>query len=175
MTSASGGALSNLTITRVDRSAVPPVPAGATYSFTGIAYDIEPSGATFDPYVTLIITLPESDWNALANQDLSIKWYNTATSQWEDLQTTVNPSFRMVSAKITHTTVFGLFTLNPSTPVPTTIVPADANRDTDQGCRSRSVPAIRHDDTPDNCRCSNHHRFGNHSVPDAPQERKNIR
>jgi hypothetical protein len=123
MTSANGTVQSNLTITRIDRSAVPPVPAGAAYSFTGIAYDVEPSGATFDPYVTLTITLPESEWNALANQDLSIKWYNTATSQWEDLQTTVNPSFRMVSTKITHTTVFGLFTINPPTPVPTTIVP----------------------------------------------------
>ncbi|MCX6689295.1 MAG: PKD domain-containing protein [Methanoregula sp.] len=126
MNSASGGALANLTITRVERSAVPPVPAGATYSFTGIAYDVEPSGATFDPYVTISFMLPENDWNSLANQDLSIKWYNTATSQWEDLQTTVNPPIRTVSAKITHTTVFGLFTNNPPTPVPTTIPPTPA-------------------------------------------------
>ncbi|MEI7432758.1 MAG: PKD domain-containing protein [Methanomicrobiales archaeon] len=123
MTSSGGNEISNLTITRIDRSAVPPVPAGATYSFTGIAYDVEPSGAIFDPYVTLSFTLAESDWNSLVNQDLSIKWYNTATSQWEDLQTTVNPSIRTVSAKITHTTVFGLFTNNPPTPVPTTPVP----------------------------------------------------
>ncbi len=123
MTSSSGAPLSNLTITRVERSLVPPVPAGATYSFTGIAYDVEPSGATFDPYVTISFTLSENEWNALANQDLSIKWYNTATSQWEDLQTTVNPTTRTVSAKITHTTIFGLFTLNPPTPVPTTVPP----------------------------------------------------
>jgi hypothetical protein len=121
MVSASGGAISNLTITRIESSAVLPVPAGATFSFTGIAYDVEPGGATFDPYVTISFTLSESDWNALANQDLSIKWYNTATSQWEDLQTTVNPSIRTVSAKITHTTVFGLFTNNPPTPVPTPV------------------------------------------------------
>jgi hypothetical protein len=91
------------------------------FSFTGIAYDVEPSGATFDPYVTISFTLSEADWNALANQDLSIKWYNKATAQWEDLQTTVNPSIRTVSAKITHTTIFGLFTTNPPTPVPTTV------------------------------------------------------
>jgi hypothetical protein len=124
MTSASGEPLANLTITRIDRSLVPPVPAGATYSFTGFAYDVEPSGATFDPYVTISFTLSENDWNSLVNQDLSIKWYNKATSQWEDLQTTVNPGIRTVSAKITHTTIFGLFTINPPTPVPTTIPPA---------------------------------------------------
>jgi len=65
----SGAPLRNLTITRVEDSNVPGLPApGLTYA--GYAYEIEPSGATFDPYLTLTIAVSESEWSALQGGDL---------------------------------------------------------------------------------------------------------
>jgi PKD repeat protein len=125
---ATGSPVFSITITRVPGSEVPFTPPGAPYSFAGYAYDIEPSGANFDPYITLSITVPEQEWAALKGGDLSIKWYNKATGQWEDLPTTVNANSRTVSATITHTTIFALFVQGGQTPVPTsiatTVVPA---------------------------------------------------
>ncbi|HVP95346.1 MAG TPA: PKD domain-containing protein [Methanoregulaceae archaeon] len=121
-TNITGGALDSVNITRVDLKNVPPVPPGAMFAFTGFAYDIEPSGAIFDPYVTLQFTIPENEWATMSSKDLSIKWFNPATSAWEDQQTTVDPATRTVSAQITHGGIYGLFTIIPPTPVPTTAV-----------------------------------------------------
>jgi heme/copper-type cytochrome/quinol oxidase subunit 2 len=48
-----------------------------------------------------------------------IKWYNPATSAWEDIPTSVDPAARTASARITHTSVFALFAENPTTVLPT--------------------------------------------------------
>jgi PKD repeat protein len=124
-TDAAGKPLLTLTIARLPDGSVPPVPPGAGYVFAGYAYDIEPSGASFDPYITLSMTLPETEWAALQNRDLSIKWYNPSNSIWEDIPTTVNTNTRTISAKITHTSVYGLFAILPPqtavTTVPTTV------------------------------------------------------
>jgi hypothetical protein len=92
------------------------------YAFTGYAYDIEPAGATFDPFVTLQFTIPEQDWASMSGKDLSIKWFNPATSSWVDMPTTVDPTTRTVSAQITHGGIYGLFTVIPPTTVPTTAI-----------------------------------------------------
>ncbi|MFA5003648.1 MAG: hypothetical protein WC502_11815, partial [Methanolinea sp.] len=83
-------------------------------TFAGFAYDIEPTGAKFDPYVTFSITIPENEWTGLQGKDHSIKWYNPSTSAWEDLPTTVSSETRTVSTKITHTSIFALFVASPS-------------------------------------------------------------
>jgi PKD repeat protein len=121
-TNITGGSLDIVNITRIDPKNVPPVPAGAMYAFTGYAYDIEPAGATFDPYVTLQFTIPEQDWASMSGKDLSIKWFNPATSSWVDMPTTVDPTTRTVSAQITNGGIYGLFTIIPPTPVPTTAI-----------------------------------------------------
>jgi PKD repeat protein len=126
---AEGGPLLTLSIRRITGSDVPPVPAGAGYSFAGYAYEIEPSGATFDPYATLTITVAESDWAALQGHTLFIMWYNPATSAWEDVLTSVDTSTMTASAEITHTSVFALFaegslTTVPTSPPPTTVPPS---------------------------------------------------
>jgi len=115
----SGAPLLTLSIRRIPNADVPTTPA-AGFSFAGYAYEIEPTGATFDPYVTFAITIPENEWAGLQGRDLSIKWYNTATSAWEDIPTTVSSETRTVSAKITHTSIFALFVASP----PPTIPPA---------------------------------------------------
>jgi len=105
---ASGAPLRNLTIRRIAGSEVPGTSAPG-FTFAGYAYEIEPSGATFDPYITFSITVTESDWNALQGADLSIKWFNPATSAWENLPTTVDSTSRTVSTKLTHTSIYALF------------------------------------------------------------------
>jgi hypothetical protein len=121
-TASDGGPLLTLSIRRIADSEMPPVPDGAPFVFAGYAYDLEPSGSEFDPYATFSILLPENDWAAMQGRDLSIKWYNPATSTWEDLPTTVSSETRTVSAKITHTSIFALFVARgqaPATPVTT--------------------------------------------------------
>jgi hypothetical protein len=120
-TTSTGEPLLTLTIKRIPAESVPPVPGGAPYSFAGYAYEVEPSGASFEPYVTLSITISEADFASLQGRELFIKWYNPATSAWEDIPTTVDPASRTASAKITHTSIFGLFATNP--PVTPTVVP----------------------------------------------------
>jgi hypothetical protein len=123
-TTSLGEPLLTLTIRRLPESEVPLVPAGALFSSAGYAYEIEPGGAAFDPYITLAITVSEQDWAGIRDRELFIKWYNPGTSAWEDIPSTVDPAARTVSAKITHTSVFALFASLPpttaQTPVPTT-------------------------------------------------------
>jgi hypothetical protein len=121
---AQGGYLLNLSIRRI--SDIPPVPAGATFSFAGYAYEIEPTGATFDPYATLTITISEADWAGLQGRLMFIKWYNPATSAWEDIPTSVDPAARTASARITHTSLFALFAENPPATAPVTPTPTPA-------------------------------------------------
>jgi hypothetical protein len=125
-TTALGEPLLTLSIRRIPDSDVPPVPAGALFSYAGYAYEIEPGGAAFDPYITLAITVSEGDWAGFQGRQLFLKWYNPGTSAWEDLPTSIDPAARTVSAKITHTSVFALFAENPQTAVPTTIPPTPA-------------------------------------------------
>jgi hypothetical protein len=108
-----GAPLLNLTIRRIPNSELPQAPTPG-FTFAGFAYDIEPTGAKFDPYVTFSITIPENEWTGLQGKDHSIKWYNPSTSAWEDLPTTVSSETRTVSTKITHTSIFALFVASPS-------------------------------------------------------------
>jgi cytochrome oxidase assembly protein ShyY1 len=55
-----------------------------------------------------------------------IRWYNPATSAWEDLSTAVDPAARTASARITHTSVFALFAENPPATAPVTPTPTSA-------------------------------------------------
>ncbi len=125
-TNAEGGPLLTLTIRRIADADVPPVPGDALFSYAGYAYEIEPSGASFDPYATLAITLSEEDWVGLGGRELFIKWYNPATSAWEDIPTTIDEATRTASAKITHTSIFALFAENLPATAPTTPVPTGA-------------------------------------------------
>jgi uncharacterized membrane protein len=109
----SGAPLLNLTIRRIPNSELPQAPTPG-FTFAGFAYDITPSGSTFDPYVTFAITVPENEWAGLQGKDLSIKWYNPTSSGWEDLPTTVSSDTRTVSTKITHTSIFALFVASPT-------------------------------------------------------------
>jgi hypothetical protein len=46
-----------------------------------------------------------------------VKWYNEVTEQWEDVPTTISKSTKSITAKITHFSIFALFT-EPVTTTP---------------------------------------------------------
>lgn len=121
LTSAGGIPVFRVSITRVT-TGVPPVPAGALFAYAGYAYDLQPDGTTFEPAATLSFTIPENDWAKLGSQDLSMKWYNPTSKAWENLPTSVDKGSRTVSTRITHMSIFALFTAIQPTPVPTTAV-----------------------------------------------------
>ncbi|WP_292729898.1 hypothetical protein [Methanoculleus sp.] len=109
-TGADGKPLREVAVETVSEDAVPPVPDGATYAFAGRAVKCEPAGAVFSPAVTLTFTLSEEEWSHLRAADLSVRWYDAAAGEWVDLPVEVDAATRMVTAKVSHFSVFALFT-----------------------------------------------------------------
>jgi hypothetical protein len=122
---AAGRPLTSVRIAPVPGSAVPTDTSGSTLTFTGIAYDIEPDGATFDPPATLSFTVPEDQWNA--DTRYSLRSYGAAGGSWEEIPTIVDPSARVVSGRVFHLCIFGLFAApaaEQATTAPTLMAPA---------------------------------------------------
>jgi len=104
-------ALDSISIERIEETGeVPAAPAGALFSISDYVYECSPAGATFNPGITFSVTLSEEDWNqtVAGGQVPTIKWYNTTTSAWEDIPTTVNAATRTVTATITHFSTFAV-------------------------------------------------------------------
>ncbi len=85
-------------------------PAGALFSISDYVYECSPAGATFDPGISLSVTLTEEDWNRMTAGGAvpTITWYNPATDVWENVTTTVNTATRTVTATVTHFSTFAV-------------------------------------------------------------------
>ncbi len=122
-----GNPLSWVSVASISSADLPPVPAGARFApVEGYAYDLEPDGATFEPEITLTLSIEEEDWSTLdlENNDLKVKWYNEDTSQWEDVPTDVFENDMRVNATIAHFSIFALFSEEETTePTPTPYIP----------------------------------------------------
>lgn len=116
-----GKPLMGITIKPVAEEKRPQVPAGALFQFAGYAYEVSPDSATFNPAITLTVEIPEDVWNSLdlTGRQLTVKWYNKETGLWEDVQTTISPGTRTVTATITHFSIYALFTEQVTTVTPT--------------------------------------------------------
>ncbi|MDR9817405.1 MAG: hypothetical protein RJR34_11705 [Candidatus Methanoculleus thermohydrogenotrophicum] len=116
-----------VSIASISSADLPPVPAGARFApVEGYAYDLKPDGATFEPEITLTLSIEEEDWSTLdlENNDLKVKWYDEDTRQWEDVPTTVSESTKRVNATIAHFSIFALFSEEKTTePTPTPYIP----------------------------------------------------
>jgi hypothetical protein len=139
---ADGNPLSEISIDDLDPADLPAVPSGAAYTFAGHAVVCSPSGARFDPAISLIFTFNADQWSEImqaAEYDASslvVKWYDEEAGEWETVPTVVDPATRTVTASVEHFTVFGLFvepgaatvvtpttpTVTPTTPTTTTPV-----------------------------------------------------
>ncbi len=117
---ADGRPLSGVSISPLTESNVPAIPSGSVFRFAGYAYEAGPDGATFSPGITLSLNIPEDVWKTLDpnSNKLTMKWYNKETGLWEDVQTTVIPGTRTVEIRITHFSIYALFTEPVTTVTP---------------------------------------------------------
>jgi len=73
----------------------------------GLIYDIDPSGATFDPPIDLTIKYDTSQIpEGVAEKNLVVATFDSSTSQWVELESTVDPANDTVTAKVSHFTAF---------------------------------------------------------------------
>ena len=76
------------------------------YLLLSRAYDISPSGATFDPYLRLTLAYEEDDIpEGLTGKDLHIAYYNTA---WVLCDSIIDIERNRISIDVTHLTLFAI-------------------------------------------------------------------
>ena len=105
-TTATGEPLSEITITRV---ADPPDPPASAESI-GLTYDLGPTGATFDPPLTLTFTYSAARIpSGTSPESLTIAYYDEDTGTWIELgaeDITVDPVTNTITARVSHFTYF---------------------------------------------------------------------
>ena len=90
-----------------------PPPAGA--HIIGLAYRFQPSGATFDPPITITYTYDESEIPAgIAEEDLVIAVWDEANGQWVELTSTVDPVTNTITTQVSHFTVHAIIAPAPA-------------------------------------------------------------
>ena len=99
-----GNPLSQLAIT-VDET--PPSPQDT--AIIGLAYDFQPSGATFNPPMTLTSSYDPTDMpTGVAEEDLVLAYYDEETGAWVTLPCVVDPETNTITAEISHFTSFAV-------------------------------------------------------------------
>jgi hypothetical protein len=99
----------------------PSLPSGA--NLIGLAYDIEPGGATFDHEVTLSWSYDPADIPAgVAEEDLVVACYDETAGEWSELPSEVDKADNIVTAFVEHFSIFAIlgFAVPPSPPIPAT-------------------------------------------------------
>jgi beta propeller repeat protein len=108
---AAGNPLALVSARPVPAGSVPPAPGEGGTRFTGMAYDIGPDGATFDPPATVSFTVPGDLWDPDARYTL--RTYSAQSGSWEEVPGSVDPGGRAVSGRVSHLCLFGLFAAPP--------------------------------------------------------------
>jgi hypothetical protein len=102
-----------VTITALAEESLPSAPAPASYSFAGIAYNLEPDGATFSPAISLSFTYPnEAKWG----EEYQVKTFDSQSGTWLDLPTTTDPSTGRITAQVSHFCCIALFAKSMAPP-----------------------------------------------------------
>jgi len=82
------------------------------YLFGQYAYRVGPSGATFNPPITLTFYIPRDVWATLDAPNMSVMWQETESGAWEKIPIALiegNETHVWVSAAITHFSTYELF------------------------------------------------------------------
>ena len=95
--------LTSISITRIPD--LPAAPTGEALSFAGMAYELQPDGATFSPSVSLSFTIPQEQWG----KEYVIQEYDHATDTWLDLPSRNDPQTGTITVQISHLCCFALF------------------------------------------------------------------
>ncbi|RJQ38692.1 MAG: hypothetical protein C4555_04775, partial [Dehalococcoidia bacterium] len=100
----------------------PPAPP-ADKNVIGLAYDFGPSGATFDPPITLKFTYDPSKLPSGASEaDLVVAYYDATTARWVTVPGTVDTATNTITVQVSHFTVFTILaTPKPLAPAAFTI------------------------------------------------------
>ncbi|MFQ6122104.1 MAG: Ig-like domain-containing protein [Dehalococcoidales bacterium] len=106
-----GSLLSSITIKEMAEPPDPPV----YFIIIPPVYHIGPEGATFDPPIDLSIKydaslIPEG----VAEKNLVVATFDKSTSQWVELESTVDPETDTITAKVSHFSAFAV--LAPTRP-----------------------------------------------------------
>ncbi|MFQ5996578.1 MAG: helix-turn-helix domain-containing protein [Dehalococcoidales bacterium] len=125
-----GEPISEISITEV---LAPPAPPAGT-SFIGLSYDLEPSGAIFNPPITITFTY-NPDWlpQGIGPENLAIAYLDEGSSQWVILDATditIDPDRNIISAKISHFTYFSVIVITYPAAITTSelsITPAEVD------------------------------------------------
>jgi len=102
-----GEPLSKITIRKVSPPDPPP-----DANFIGLTYDLEPSGATFDPEISLTFTYNPAWIPPRADpENLTIAYYDEDAGRWVELDAediTIDPERNTISCDISHFTYFSV-------------------------------------------------------------------
>jgi len=79
------------------------------YHIIGKAYELEPAGAIFDPYLNLALSYEDNSIpQYVAEQDIYIAYYNATAGIWVPLTSQVDTENNTVTAPVTHFTTFAI-------------------------------------------------------------------
>ena len=78
----------------------------------GLAYNLEPNGATFDPPITIIWSYdPANIPQRIAEEDLVLAYYDGDSSDWVVLPSEVDMSTNAITALVSHFTNFAIMAI----------------------------------------------------------------
>ncbi len=106
-----------------------PPPMLEDTSIIGLAYNFEPSGATFDPPITLTFAYDDGDIPDGVDEDsLVVAFYDIANKEWVSLACVVNTTKNIISAVVEHFTTFAVIgevePVPAPAPLPAPVLPA---------------------------------------------------
>ncbi len=107
-----------LTSLSINANQTPPPPPEDT-TIVGLAYNLEPSGAVFDPPIIISLKYdPSSLPQGIAEGDLKLAYYDEATSEWVVLESTVDTASHTLTARLSHFTTFAIVGSTRLQPLP---------------------------------------------------------
>jgi hypothetical protein len=112
----SGMPLPSISIRRIPAEELPTDPSGENLSFAGMAYELQPDGATFSPPIALSFTIPQEQWG----KDYVIQENDDATGTWQALPGSFNPETGIITVQVSHFCRFALFAQATETNAPET-------------------------------------------------------
>ena len=115
--SGEGDPLAEIAVTKMQD---PPAPPENSH-IIGLAYDLGPDGATFNPPMTLTITYDESLIpEGIAEENLVIAMWDEDAGEWVELPSTVDPINHTITALVGHFTTFAIIAPAVLPPEPAT-------------------------------------------------------
>lgn len=101
--------LASVMIARLPDPGLPPFPSGSGVTYTGMAYELQPDGATFSPSVTISFAKPDTGWS----DEYIVRTYDREHTRWVDLPTSYDPGRGTISAAVDHFCTFAVFSKAP--------------------------------------------------------------